>query len=141
MDGLQPRCRRCCAEWYAANREVHVAKVRARVTAARDEHRVKLVDIFAEHPCVDCGEDDLRVLEFDHRPGVVKRGEVTKLVSDGMSWAVIEAEIAKCDVRCANCHRRRTSERAGWWKQRVHERTVDAQEVERRLQEIFSRLT
>jgi hypothetical protein len=38
---------------------------------------------------------------------------------------VIEAEIAKCDVRCANCHRRRTCERAGWWRQGVHEDSAE----------------
>jgi hypothetical protein len=56
--------------------------------------------------CVDCGEGDPVVLDFDHRAD--KRGDVSKLAAWGVSIATLQREIAKCDVRCANCHRRRT---------------------------------
>ena len=56
------------------------------------------------NPCIDCGESDLRVLDFDHRPEVAKRADVMKLVQDGYSIARVMDEIAKCDVRCRNCH-------------------------------------
>ena len=32
------------------------------------------------------------------------------------SWNAILVEIAKCDIRCANCHRRRTASQYGWDK-------------------------
>ena len=32
------------------------------------------------------------------------------------SWSALELEIAKCDVRCANDHRRRTAAQFGWRK-------------------------
>ena len=83
------------------------------------ESRARLVAYLREHPCVDCDESDIRTLEFDHRPGVDKRGEISCMVLAGVAWSVIEDEIAKCEVRCANCHRRRTCERAKWWKQEV----------------------
>lgn len=62
------------------------------------------------HPCVDCGESDWVVLEFDHVRGV-KFKDVGLLSGRGASLAVIKEEIAKCDVRCANCHRRVTYNR------------------------------
>jgi hypothetical protein len=31
-------------------------------------------------------------------------------------WEVIAQEIAKCDVRCANCHRRRHAEEGRWFR-------------------------
>ena len=113
--------------------------VRARALRARAETRGLLAAYLAENSCVDCGEDDIRVLDFDHRPGVVKVAEVARMAMHGMSWRAIEAEIAKCDVRCANCHRRRTSERGSWWKQPVFEERAGARsrEAMKRLVALF----
>lgn len=78
----------------------------------RNFHRV--VDYLRAHPCVDCGEADLVVLEFDHLPGKDKRFDVARAVSGSTrAWKTIRAEIDKCEVVCANCHRRRTARRAG----------------------------
>lgn len=57
-------------------------------------------------PCVDCGEADPAVLDFDHVG--VKRYGVVQLAYREASIASLEREIAECEVRCANCHRRRT---------------------------------
>ena len=56
--------------------------------------------------CVDCGLRDPVVLEFDHRHD--KLGNVTIMARDGCSLRRLQDEIAKCDIRCGNCHRRRT---------------------------------
>lgn len=63
--------------------------------------------------CVDCGERDLRVLDFDHRDSTLKTAEVMWLVQNGYSERRIRAEIAHCDVRCRNCHARITYDRMG----------------------------
>jgi hypothetical protein len=60
--------------------------------------------------CVDCKEGDLEVLEFDHRRD--KRCNVTALARRECSVKTLRAEVAKCEVRCGNCHRRRTIESA-----------------------------
>ncbi|MCW2623240.1 MAG: hypothetical protein JWL64_2842 [Frankiales bacterium] len=46
----------------------------------------------------------------------MKRANVGKLIASGYPWKTILLEIAKCDVRCANCHRRRTSGDFAWWR-------------------------
>ena len=61
----------------------------------------------SSHPCVDCGQSNPTVLEFHHVRGKKKK-EVTRLVRDGYSLKVIQKEISKCDVVCANCHKLRT---------------------------------
>jgi hypothetical protein len=66
-----------------------------------------------QHPCIDCGETDPIVLEFDHRSD--KEQNIANLIKNG-NVARIEKEIAKCDVRCANCHRRKTSNDCGSWR-------------------------
>jgi hypothetical protein len=68
-----------------------------------------------EHPCVDCGESDIVVLDFDHVVGK-KTANVSNLIQRGASWKRIESEIAKCVVRCANCHRRKTALDFRWYK-------------------------
>lgn len=66
------------------------------------------------HPCVDCGEDDPVVLEFDHVRGVKKRA-VAAMVCYASKKTLLD-EIEKCEVRCANCHRRKTAVARGWFR-------------------------
>jgi len=75
-----------------------------------------IFDYYRENPCIDCGETNPVVLEFDHRDGVDKKGDISKLVARGLCWERIKEEIDKCDVRCANCHRIRTAKQFGWYK-------------------------
>jgi hypothetical protein len=115
-DGRQDRCRDCCRAWYLRNCEEHKQRVALRNERTLRVYRQRLVEYFAEHPCVDCGETDLRVLEFDHREEDEKAAGVGALVTHLAAWSRVLAEIEKCDVRCANCHRRRTAERGGHWQ-------------------------
>jgi hypothetical protein len=64
-------------------------------------------DLLLQSECVDCGLSDLVVLEFDHLAD--KKGSVPLLARRGASLARLKDEIAKCEIRCANCHRRRTA--------------------------------
>ncbi|HLZ25718.1 MAG TPA: hypothetical protein VKV73_00170 [Chloroflexota bacterium] len=73
-------------------------------------------DRLEEGYCVDCGEIDVLVLQFDHRER--KTTDVSRLVGNGCSASRLADELAKCDIRCASCHRRRTAERGGWYRTR-----------------------
>lgn len=53
--------------------------------------------------CIECGNDDHRVIEFHHRDPAQKDMAVTMMMCH--SRERIEKEIAKCDALCANCHR------------------------------------
>jgi hypothetical protein len=139
-DGLQWRCRACSARWYVENRDAHRANVQRTNGQRRADNRARLVAHLLQHPCADCGETDLRVLDFDHRDPATKSATIGGLVALGHVWPRIQAEIDKCAVRCANCHRRRTAEDAGWNRHRAQqevERTVAARARDR-LQAVLS---
>ena len=115
LDQRDSFCRSCRAaykqEHYAANRSRYIAQARRRKRALGRERTVYLIEFFKSHPCVDCGELDPVVLEFDH-----VSDDKDFNVSAGLhdrGWASFLAEIEKCEVVCANCHRRRTSRRRG----------------------------
>jgi hypothetical protein len=65
------------------------------------------------NPCVDCGETDPIILEFDHITND-KHFNISDATRHGYGMKKLIAEIAKCEVRCANCHRKKTYERSGW---------------------------
>ena len=108
-------CRACRAaykrEHYARNRSRYIATAGERKRALVAERATRLVEFLRSHPCVDCGEDDPVVLEFDHLGD--KAFNISKGIRD-RGWRAVLEEIARCDVVCANCHRRRTARRGGF---------------------------
>lgn len=83
--------------------------------AARVTARHFVLKHLETHPCIDCGEVDPIVLTFDHVRGD-KRHNIATMVSKGSRLTSIQNEIDKCEVRCANCHTRRTAYQFGWFK-------------------------
>ncbi len=72
-------------------------------------------EYLSEHACVDCGEDDIIVLDFDHVRGT-KQASISSMISAPTSTVTLLAEMEKCDVRCANCHRRKTANERGTYR-------------------------
>ena len=112
-DGRQDSCRECNKAYHYAHWDRHMAQIRARTKRVRQEARAFIVDYLRAHPCVDCGETDIVVLEFDHLRD--KKANVSYFIRTG-EIARMKAEIDKCEVVCANCHRRRTSQRGAWYR-------------------------
>ena len=113
-------CRECQKQhqkkWYRNHKSHHIENVAQYRKELKIQVRNFVWEYLKNHPCVDCGEDDPVVLEFDHRSGEEKRMEVSKLINGGYSVDKVKDEISKCDVRCANCHRRRTAVEQKWFK-------------------------
>lgn len=115
----QNRCRVCYASYqkthYSNNKEKYVAKARRWNATNELDNKKLLLAYLQEHPCVDCGEPDFEVLEFDHRePGLKEFSVCNRLAT--YTWTTLKREIDKCDVRCANCHRRKTNKQFGFWR-------------------------
>ena len=94
-------------EHYQKNRPAYLGRTRKRHVRVRRDHRALVIEYLRSHPCVDCGISDPVVLEFDHRDPADKTTEVGHLIHSATKIQ-LRAEIAKCDVRCGNCHRRKT---------------------------------
>ena len=118
-DGLNNVCKKCANEhsrkYYKSNSERMIKQINEGNRKRIKENQIKVYEYYSKHSCIDCGEDDPIVLEFDHVTGK-KFKPVSLLVSGGYSWSVIEKEMKKCVVRCANCHRRKTAKDFGWYK-------------------------
>ncbi len=65
-----------------------------------------ICDYLSEHPCVDCGEADILLLDFDHRDPVLKLRSVSMMIKYNLEN--LKKEIDKCDIRCVRCHRIKT---------------------------------
>lgn len=108
-------CKDCQNEYgrkhYRENRGKYGRQVRAyKIWSKKDATRA-VFDYLSEHPCEDCGNDDVLVLEFHHLRD--KEETISAMVCNSFSVEQIMEEIAKCVVLCANCHRKRTFESYG----------------------------
>ena len=92
---------------YQRNKPAYIARNSVKKGQLRDFlHKYKEF-----HGCCDCGNKfPYYVLDFDHQDPNEKSYQPAKLAETG-SWDKMLAEIAKCDVVCANCHRIRTHEK------------------------------
>ena len=114
-------CRECMKEFNKRYfkgdaHERHLQQVKERKAAAREVSREYVWDYLTKHPCEKCGESDPMVLEFHHNSD--KERIVGYMAQNGYPIATIQAEIEKCDVLCANCHRRLTMKERGWYRGR-----------------------
>jgi len=106
-----------------------------RYQAERRAPRQAIVDkIKAESGCMDCGLHPKypQVLEFDHRPDEKKLFHISDRMTNGTIEDLL-AEIAKCDIVCANCHRVRTVEKNQFGQDRGTVRTRMKQVYKDRL--------
>jgi hypothetical protein len=115
------RCKPCNNEyfkkWYKSNKDVHKDRVLTNNKLYKEAAREYVLTYLKGHPCVDCGETNPVVLEFDHIHG--KNKNISVMLSHGYSVETLSKEIALCEVRCANCHRIKTAHQFGWWITRV----------------------
>src|SRR5437660_651456 len=91
-------------DWVQRNRNKvnESGRRNARKRYYRNKSFVK--NYLSTHPCIDCGETDPVVLQFDHVRGIKK----FNIANSGQKLIkTIEEEISKCEVRCAHCHLRK----------------------------------
>lgn len=132
IDGYRSYCKDCYRIYQAEYRNTHIEERKIWKEKEKQKRRKerwakrgilwedlntfssdKIWEIFSTTPCADCGCNDPIVLEFDH-----VRGKKSFNICAGMQkytyWnSILQDEVAKCEVVCCNCHRKRTFSRQG----------------------------
>ena len=105
-DPKDPRKKASQKRHYDGNRQMYLDR-----NSRRREEFLRVMREAKAVPCADCGgRYPYYVMDLDHRPDEIKRFNVSSSHLIGSMKALL-AEIAKCDVVCANCHRERTYQR------------------------------
>ena len=115
------RCKVCCEgsrrskEHYKKYKDEYKVRNKARKVRLLNENTAHLLEYLKDHHCVDCGESNPIVMEFDHLDPTEKKFGISNMMRDYI-WVQILKEVDKCEVVCANCHRIRTAKQFGWLK-------------------------
>jgi hypothetical protein len=110
LDKCAPRCARCHRRITQRQRFAK-ARLTERIPPSWQRRIVMqdvndLIKMF--HGCADCGWNEWpRGLDWDHVRGT-KVTTVAIMIARIGPWSSVLAEMAKCEVVCANCHRLRT---------------------------------
>lgn len=89
-------------KWYYENREVQYQRIKDRARLMKEwfkEYKTAL-------KCVACGENHISCLDFHHRDPKEKDIKLAEVINRGWGKERILLEIDKCNVLCANCHRK-----------------------------------
>ncbi len=100
----------CSKNHYQKNKSKYKQRAVAHKNIARKRNKEHIEEYLRGHPCIDCQESNIIVLEFDHVYGD-KTDHVTTGGNKPWSLKRLKEEIEKCEIRCANCHRIATHNR------------------------------
>lgn len=109
----QAYCKSCHLAYRQLHYEDNRQKYIDKAARWREEQKVIFYHWLSSQSCLDCGNPDMRVLEFDHLD------DKSYAIADKIGrvkFEILQEEIAKCDVVCANCHKIRTAERGEFYK-------------------------
>lgn len=99
---------------YYKNRHYYLGRVAERNKTAKKRTQQFLFNFLCQKTCIDCGATDPVILQFDHVRGE-KRFSIATMINQRQSLKAVVAEMAKCVVRCANCHARKTARERGYY--------------------------
>ncbi len=109
-DGIRSECIICRKEYnvkyYIKN--VIIYKSRSKLNNKIYKKKLKkwFFNLKSNLKCIKCGENHPGCLDFHHRNKDDKVSTISDMITNRDSIENITIEIAKCDVLCANCHRK-----------------------------------
>lgn len=106
-------CKTCVAAYnkthYKKNKDLYLTRAKTNIISSIKRNQQFIQDYKSKHPCADCDRKyPYYVMDFDHRDPRTKIANVSNLTRQAFSLELIQLELEKCDLVCANCHRIRT---------------------------------
>ena len=121
-DGLQAYCRECMKKYRLEHYQANKKQYYDRNDKAKARAREYVLELKNNTPCADCGvvyKDEPWLIDFDHLPEFTKVRSISQWVNGYGLTQSLRDEIAKCELVCLICHRRRTAERGKWKQNRL----------------------
>ena len=88
--------------WYSRNK----TSERKHIYGRKKKIKKWFEDYKKSLKCIRCGENHSATLDFHHKDTKTKEFGINSRVHSGYSIDLIKKELAKCEVLCANCHRK-----------------------------------
>lgn len=103
---LQPYCRPCVREYGRKHYHNNKKYYRDKSIRYRNEGRDWLNEYKSTRGCSKCSENHPAALDFHHRDPSQKISEIATMRGKVISIKRLQTEVDKCDILCANCHRK-----------------------------------
>lgn len=105
------QCKSCISVLTKRHYNTHKPIYKETFGRTRARKQLEIQKLKEASPCKDCNQFyPYYVMDYDHRNGTQKIGNVSHLIRMS-SGQLVHDEIQKCDLVCANCHRIRTFNR------------------------------
>lgn len=112
------KCKKCVNDdskrHYQLNKSTYLARTKKSNKFYNERNQLIVVNYLKSHPCVDCGNTNILVLDFDHM--FDKKSNIANMARDCVSEELLLCEMGKCEIRCANCHRLKTAKLFNYYR-------------------------
>jgi len=102
-------------DWYQKNKKKQKARVKIQKAKRTREIQIFLCEYLSTNPCGECGQKDIRCLDFHHIRGEKSFGLFDAPHKQIAQQRILD-EINKCEVLCRNCHHIFHIEENDWYK-------------------------
>lgn len=103
---------------YSKNSQRYKDRTKQNKPIYANRNKEYVIEFLKNNPCIDCGESDIEVLQFDHIEMIGDKGKRVGYFI-GHSLEALKKQIALCEIRCGNCHIRRTRVQTGWHRSSI----------------------
>jgi hypothetical protein len=109
-DGLQSSCKSCRVVYGRVRYQKEKERYKERNRKLRLRNQLAIYEYLVDKKCADCPITDPLLLTFDHVRGK-KLGNISDMAKQSWGLKAIFDEVAKCEIRCFNCHMKKTRTR------------------------------